>query len=124
VRIALIIDLEAQFERDASVSAAGRQTDLAARDVAIGARIAAAHGAAVLGHVLEGQQTIAVRRQRRHASQARRRDSLSPCWPSLRQRRQRRRRGAVSSRWGGGGPGGGGARGRRRGCRVARVRCD
>lgn len=47
MRIALIIDLEAQFERDASVSAAGRQTDLAARDVAIGARIAAAHGAAV-----------------------------------------------------------------------------
>lgn len=47
MRIALIMDLEAQFERDASVSAAGRQTDLAARDGAIGARIAAAHGAAV-----------------------------------------------------------------------------
>ncbi|MBM3961936.1 MAG: DUF2868 domain-containing protein [Planctomycetes bacterium] len=47
MRIALIIDLEAQFERDASVSAAGRQSDLAARDAAVGARIAAAHGASV-----------------------------------------------------------------------------
>ncbi|MFN7671898.1 MAG: DUF2868 domain-containing protein [Planctomycetota bacterium] len=47
MRIALIIDLETQFERDASASAAGRQGELAARDAAIGARIAAAHGASV-----------------------------------------------------------------------------
>lgn len=45
--IAQLIDLETQFARDESAAAAGRQGEIAARDAAIGARIAAAAGASV-----------------------------------------------------------------------------